>query len=191
MSNAAYPLFLRLSGKQIVLVGGGPVALEKALPLVEAGAVLRVVAPQVTPALAAVASEVRSRPFEDKDLDGAWLAVAAAPPEVNRDVRVAADARRIFLLAVDDVASCSAIGAARLRRGALTVAISSDGHAPALVALLRRAIDAVLPDDIEAWLAVASRERHEWKRAGVPMSERRPRLLSALNALYERDARLP
>ena len=181
---SAYPIFLRLEGRLVVLVGGGRVACEKALPLLEAGAELRVVATKVDPELARAAGDLRVRPFVPSDLDGAWLVVAAAPPEVNREVRAAADARNVFVVAVDDVASCSAIGAARLRRGGLTVAISSDGRAPALVALLRRAIEALLPDDVEAWHALAARARDDWKRAEVPMRERRPRLLAALNALY-------
>jgi siroheme synthase-like protein len=191
VSAHAYPLFLHLTGKRVLLVGGGPVAREKGLVLVEAGAKVRVVAPVVDPELAAAVDRVDVRGFLHGDLDDAWLVVAAAPPPVNRDVKGAADARRLFCLAVDDVESCSALGAARLRRGAITVAISTGGAAPALVALLRRAIDALLPDDVGAWETVARDARAEWKRDAVPMAERRPRLLHALNALYAADARLP
>ena len=191
MSAPAFPLFLHLEGRRVLIVGGGPVAREKGLALVEAGARVRVVAPRVDVALAAAAAHVEVRAFCSGDLDDAWLVVAAAPPDVNREVKAAADARRLFCLAVDDLESCSAIGAARLRRGAITVAISTGGAAPALVALLRRAIDALLPDDIGAWETVATEARAEWKREGLPMAERRPRLLQALNALYAQDARLP
>jgi siroheme synthase-like protein len=188
---SAYPIFLRLEGRLVVVVGGGPVAWEKAQALREAGAVLRVVAPEIGPELARVADELRVRPFAASDLDGAWLVVSAAPPEVNRAVRAAADSRSLFVVAVDDVASCSAIGAARFQRGDLTVAISSDGRAPALVALLRRAIEALLPDDVDAWQAIATRARDDWKRAAVPVRERRPRLLAALNALYSNGKLVP
>jgi siroheme synthase-like protein len=191
MSAAHYPLFLQLEGRPVLVVGGGPVATEKGLALVEAGARVRVVAPVVGDALAAAASEVQRRAFTETDADDVWLVLSAAPPEVNRAVRAAADARRIFCLAVDDVESCTAIGAARLRRGALTIAISSGGAAPALVALVRRALDALLPEDLGAWEAVAMRTRAEWKRENLPFAERRPRLLQALNDLYADDARLP
>ncbi len=191
MSVAPYPLFLHLEGRRVLLVGGGPVAREKGLALVEAGAQVHVVAPRVDTELAMAAAHVEVRAFLPVDVDDAWLVVAAAPPGVNREVKAAADARCLFCLAVDDVRSCSAIGAARLRRGAITVAISTGGAAPALVALLRRAIDALLPDDIGAWESVATEARAEWKRDGLPMAERRPRLLQALNALYAQDGRLP
>jgi uroporphyrin-III C-methyltransferase/precorrin-2 dehydrogenase/sirohydrochlorin ferrochelatase len=66
----------------------------------------------------------------------------------------------------------------------VTVAISTDGRAPGLAGLLREAIDAVLPQEIGEWLAVARRERDHWRRDGVPMSARRPLLLRALNRIY-------
>jgi siroheme synthase-like protein len=191
VSAAPYPLFLHLEGRRVLLVGGGAVAREKGLALAEAGAKVRVVAPRIDAGLVAAADQVEFRGFFPADLDDAWIVVAAAPPAVNRAVKAAADAQRVFCVAVDDVASCSAIGAARLRRGAITVAISTGGAAPALVALLRRAIDALLPEDVGAWESVATNARVAWKKEGVPMAERRPRLLQALNALYAEDARLP
>ena len=182
--GAVYPLFLNLHGKRVLVVGGGPIAHEKSLALREAGAVIRVVAPEVRPELAAIADEVLLREFHVDDVDDAWFVLSAAPPAVNRAVRAAADARSRFTIAVDDVASCSAIGAARLRREGLTVAISSDGRAPALVGLLRAAIDALIPSDWSAWMETADHARASWKSRGVAFDKRRPLLLQALNALY-------
>lgn len=184
-----YPLFVKLAGRTVVMVGGGPVATEKAAALMAADATLRVVAPEVRPELEAIAREVRRRPFEAADLDDAWLVVAAAPPEVNRAVRAAADARRLFVLAVDDPLTGTAFAPARFRRGGITVALGSEGAAPALVALLRRALEAVLPEDTTAWEALAARERAAWKRDGTPFPARRPRLLAALVALHEGETR--
>lgn len=188
MSTAAeaplYPLFLRLAGRSVLVVGGGAVAAEKAAALVGAGAVVTVVAPDLRPELRELASAVHQRGFCEADVDGAWLVIAAATPEVNRVVGQAALLRRTFIVAVDDIQSCTAFGAAQLRRGGLTVAISSDGRAPALVALLRRALESLLPDDIDAWVTLAERARVAWKEAGVPIERRRPLLLGALNALY-------
>jgi siroheme synthase-like protein len=183
---SAYPLFVRLEGRPVLVVGAGPVALEKARALAGAGALVRLVAPDASASLSAAsgASAFTRRPFVDDDVDGVWLVVAAAPPEVNRAVRAAADRRHVFVVAVDDVASCSAIGAATFERGGVTVALSSDGQAPALVALLRRALEALLPDDLAAWTDVAIAARRQWKADAVPMAERRPTLLRALAALY-------
>lgn len=185
----SYPLFLRLAGVRVVVVGAGPVARERVARLAEAGARVRVVAPDAH-ALAANAPAVddpRAREFRPSDLDDAWLAIAAATPDVNQAVRDAADARRVFTVAVDDSARCSAFGAASFERGAVTIALSSDGSAPALVALLRRALEALLPpDDLAAWSAVAESARREWRSAGAPFGERRPMLLRALGALYAR-----
>ena len=90
--------------------------------------------------------------------------------------------------AVDDPAHATAYLGGVVRRSDLTVAISTGGRAPALAGLLREALEAWLPEEIDRWLASADEARREWKRDAVPMHERRPRLLEALNRLYaERD----
>ena len=71
-----------------------------------------------------------------------------------------------------------------IRRGEVTVAISTGGIAPALAGLLREALDAVLPDDLERWIEVARDARASWKRTAVPMTQRRPLLLRALDRIY-------
>jgi siroheme synthase-like protein len=184
-----YPLFLKLAGRQVLVVGGGPVALGKVRALLEAGALVTVVAPQIDPELEALEKKgnisVARRSFEQSDVGGRWLVVAAAPPAVNRLVAAAAESLRLFVLAVDDTSAASAYGAGTLRRGGVTVAVSTDGRAPALAGLLREGLEAVLPDDLEGWTAEAERQRAEWRASGVPMAERRPRLLEALNRLYD------
>jgi siroheme synthase (precorrin-2 oxidase/ferrochelatase) len=67
----------------------------------------------------------------------------------------------------------------------VTLAISTDGQAPALAGLLREAFDAMLPEELDEWMAVARDIRPEWRRDQVPMEARRPLLLQALNQLYE------
>jgi uroporphyrin-III C-methyltransferase/precorrin-2 dehydrogenase/sirohydrochlorin ferrochelatase len=71
-----------------------------------------------------------------------------------------------------------------VRRAGVTIAISSGGDAPALTGLLREGIEAVLPDELDAWIAEARRARVVWRAEGMPMAERRPRQLAALNRLY-------
>lgn len=179
-----FPTFLKLGGRQVLLVGAGPVASGKLRSLLEAGAAVRVVAPDILPAVAAEPVELVRRPFEPGDLDGMSYVVAAAPPAVNREVAAAAHARGIFVNAVDDVENASAYAGAVLRKAGVTIAISTDGDAPALAGLVREALGALLPDELEGWMACARESRRQWLAAHVPMEERRPLLLTALNRLY-------
>ena len=186
---ALYPLFLKLSGRKVLVVGGGPVATAKVEALREAEAAILVVAPEARPELLALAAvgkiALARRSFEAADLEDVWLVVTAATPEVNRAVAEAAESLHRFVLAVDDKSAASAYGAGTLRRGGVTVAVSTDGRAPALAGLVREGLEAVLPEDLEGWTAEAERQRAEWRASGVPMAERRPLLLEALNRLYD------
>jgi uroporphyrin-III C-methyltransferase / precorrin-2 dehydrogenase / sirohydrochlorin ferrochelatase len=189
------PLFLNIAGRRAVLVGGGPVAAAKLQQLIAAGAQVRVVSPHVVGEIEEIASapgpqgnvEIVSREFAPADLDGAWLAVAAATPEVNRSVAEAAEERRVFVNAVDDPANASAYLSGVVRRDTFTLAISTSGEAPGLTALLRQGLDELLPrGDLAQWLREARRQREHWKAEDVPMEQRRPLLLEALNRLYGR-----
>jgi uroporphyrin-III C-methyltransferase/precorrin-2 dehydrogenase/sirohydrochlorin ferrochelatase len=180
-----YPVFLKLNGRRVLLVGGGRVAASKLRALVDAGARVSVVAPDISREIASVDGiEVSQRRFRADDLDGAWFVVAAATRGVNREVAAAAEERGLFVNAVDDVESASAYAAAMLSRGGVTIALSTGGDAPALAGLLREALEVVLPEDLEAWMACARDIRPRWIAAGVPMAARRPLLLDALVALY-------
>lgn len=199
-----FPVFLKLAGRRVLLVGGGSIAASKLRALVDAGADVTVVAPAICGAIAASASRTLGhsdartlgpsvtlvrRGFASADLDGIWFVVAAATPDVNREVAGAADARGIFVNAVDDVQNASAYLGGVLRRDGVTVAVSTDGAAPALAGLLREGLDAVLPRDLDVWMQTARDARRQWLANGVPMTERRPLLLDALNAIYARRER--
>jgi uroporphyrin-III C-methyltransferase/precorrin-2 dehydrogenase/sirohydrochlorin ferrochelatase len=163
------PLFLKLAGRRVVLVGDGPVAAAKLEALVRAGADICAVTPST---------------FQPAVLDGAWLVVSAATPELNRQVADAAEARRIFVNAVDDPPNASAYLGGVIRRSGVTIAISTSGDAPALSGILREGIDALLPPDLDRWTACAQDLRKTWRAEGVPMEQRRPQLIDALKALY-------
>jgi sulfate adenylyltransferase len=181
---ALFPLFLKLSGRRVIVVGAGPVAASKIKSLLDTGAQVTVIAPDVASELERPDLTLVRRAFRPSDLDGAWLAVAAAPPEVNRKVRAAAEQRGVFVNAIDNPETCSAYAGGVLTRGGVTVAVSSNGEAPALAGLLREALESVLPDDLERWLVEARAQRKKWRAEGVPMKKRRPLLLQALNELY-------
>jgi uroporphyrin-III C-methyltransferase/precorrin-2 dehydrogenase/sirohydrochlorin ferrochelatase len=178
------PVFLKLAGKRVLVVGGGPVAASKIASLVAAGAEVIVVAPVVHASIAASPVAVQSRRFRVADLDRAWLVVAAATPAVNRAVARAAARRRVFVNAVDDPANASAYLGGVVRRSGVTIAISTDGTAPAIAGLLREGLDRLLPGDLDRWMRRARAMRATWRRDRVPMAARRPQLLQALDALY-------
>ena len=169
------PLFLNLTGRQVVLVGDGPVASAKRRLLDAAGAIVRPVSPEA---------------FREADLDDAWLVITTADANVNARVARAAESRRVFVNAADDPRHASAYLSGVVERDGVAIAISTEGAAPGLTGLLREALDALLPDDVGQWLEEARLQRNEWKRNGVPLAERRPLLLEALNRLYE-DKRHP
>jgi uroporphyrin-III C-methyltransferase/precorrin-2 dehydrogenase/sirohydrochlorin ferrochelatase len=181
-----YPAFLKLKDRRVLLVGGGRVAAGKLDGLLAAGAIVTVVAPEIREDLERPGVRLERRPFAADDLDDAWWVIAAAPPEVNRQVVAAADARRLFVNAVDDPPHATAYAGGVIRRADVTIAISTGGRAPALAGLLREALDAWLPQDLDAWLVAADEARREWRATGVAMEDRRPMLLRTLNKLYER-----
>ena len=183
-SPSLFPVFLKLSGRRVVVVGAGPVAAGKIKSVLDTGAQVTVIAPEVVPELERADVTLVRRAFRPADVDGAWLVVAAAPPEVNREVRAAAEARGVFVNAVDNPETCSAYAGGVLTRGGVTVAVSSNGEAPALAGLLREALESVLPEDLDRWLVEARAQRKKWRAEGVPMPKRRPLLLQALNELY-------
>jgi uroporphyrin-III C-methyltransferase/precorrin-2 dehydrogenase/sirohydrochlorin ferrochelatase len=178
------PVFLRLAGRRVVVVGAGAVAAGKLPALLATGAAISVVAPEVHGEIARAPVTVHRRPFAPADLDGAWFVLAAATAEVNGRVREAAEERRVFVNAVDDPASASAYTGGVLRRGGVTIAVSTEGRAPALAGLLREGLEAVLPPDVGTWVSVAHALRDRQRRAGLPVHRRRPALLDALNGLY-------
>jgi uroporphyrin-III C-methyltransferase/precorrin-2 dehydrogenase/sirohydrochlorin ferrochelatase len=181
-----YPVFLKLEGLPVLVVGAGKVAASKIGGLLRAGARVTVVAPEISSLVRLQDVALRERAFEPADLDGMRWVVAAAPPEVNAAVADQAGARGLFVNAVDDTEASTAYLGGVVRRDDVTVAISTGGNAPALAGLLREALDAVLPRDLGRWLVTARETRMEWLRRRVPMTDRRPLLLRALNQLYAR-----
>ena len=180
-----FPAFLKLTGRRVVVVGGGPVAASKLAALQAAGAEIVVVSPEVCEAIRSAGVAIERRPFAPADLDGAWFVVAAAPPDVNREVAQEGEKRHVFVNAVDDPDNASVYLGGVVRRGGVAIGISTEGSAPALAGLLREAIDEVLPADLEAWSLRARELRPSWRARQVPMEARRPELLEALNSLYE------
>lgn len=187
MTSELLPVFLNLAGRPVLVVGGGTVAAAKVAALRPTGARLTVVAPVVADEIQQAGVTVHRRGFDDADLDGHWLVVSAATPDVNRLVAERAGRRQLFVNAVDDPPNASAYLGGVVRRSGVTIAISTSGRAPAVAGLLREAIDALLPADLDRWLEQSDALRRRWRADRVPMSRRRPELVDAIIRLYERS----
>jgi uroporphyrin-III C-methyltransferase/precorrin-2 dehydrogenase/sirohydrochlorin ferrochelatase len=152
-----YPLFADLSGRQVLVVGGGPVGERKAAALLEAGATVIVGAPALSPALQSWAEqgrvEWRNGRFDEAWLEDAWLVIAATDDAaLHRRIRDLAEARHLFVNVVDDAEQSSFHVPAVIDRAPVTIAISSGGHAPMLARLLRERLE-VLVDPVVGPLA--------------------------------------
>lgn len=191
--STVYPLFLRVEGRLVLVVGGGSIAERKVDELVKAQARIRVVSPQVTQELARRASagdiEHIARSVVEADLDDAWLCIACTDDEaVQREVGRWCEARRLFCLAVDDLANATAYAGSIVRRPPFVIAISSSAEAPALTKLVRQVIEHVLPPD--SFVARARELRRSWKQHKVPHDERFRALVNDILGIT-RDERKP
>jgi uroporphyrin-III C-methyltransferase/precorrin-2 dehydrogenase/sirohydrochlorin ferrochelatase len=155
------PIGLRVSGRRVVVVGGGPVGLRRVSSLLDAGADVVLVSPEVVTALADLADRGRlrwlRRGYEPGDLDGAWLAVACtAEPDVNAAVLAEAESRRVWCLRADDARTASAWMPATGRTGPATVAVHADRD-PRRAAALRDTALAAVESALRAGTAPRSR----------------------------------
>lgn len=152
-----FPMFVNLRDRLCLVVGGGQIAESKVPGLLAAEAKVRVIAPEVTESLAAQAREGQiewvGKTFETQDLSGAYLVVAAtSATEVNHEVFRAAEARGILCNAVDDPDYCHFYYPSVVRRGALQIAISTEGLSPALAQRLRRELEIQFGPEYEPWV---------------------------------------
>jgi len=185
-AEVLFPVFLKLGGRKVLLVGAGPVATSKLAGLEAAGADITVVAPEMTETIQASGARLVRRAFEETDLEGAWYVVAAATPEVNAAVARAAQDRHLFVNAVDDPPNATAYLGGVVRRSGAVISISTSGRAPSLAGLMREAIDRVLPADheLDAWFDEGDELKTVWRSTGVPMDERRAQMAGVVAREY-------
>ena len=172
------PVFLDLHGRQVLLVGGGEVAARKAQLLVAAGARLRVVAPELCPALKELcerrSAQVLAVPFAPAHLDAVMLAVAATDdPAVNRAVSAAGRAANVWVNAVDDAAASSCFMPAIVDRSPVIIAIGTGGATPTLARRLRAQLEAWLPQRLGTLALLAGRMRAAVRQALADEHRRR------------------
>ena len=176
---AYYPAYLDLAQKAVLLVGGGRVAGRKLAALLEAGATVRLVSPELHPKTAELAArdgvERLARGFEPEDLEGVWLCVCSTDDEdLNRKVAAEAEKRRLFVNVVDVPPLCSFIVPASLKRGELHLAISTGGASPAVAAALRRSLESQFGPEWADYLKVMRAARGEVLARGNPSDKNKP-----------------
>ncbi|HSM97861.1 MAG TPA: siroheme synthase CysG [Gallionella sp.] len=169
------PVFHNIKGKLCLVVGGGEVAHRKASVLVDAGAKVRVVAPELSESFSDLPAieHIQAR-FEAKHLDGATLIIAATDDaSVNREVSELAQARNIPVNVVDDPELCSFIMPAILDRSPLMVAFSSGGASPVLTRMMRGKLETMIPQNYSRLAAFAERFRELVKQRVTNPAKRR------------------
>jgi precorrin-2 dehydrogenase/sirohydrochlorin ferrochelatase len=176
-----YPAFLDLRGKKAVVVGGGSIAERKTFSLIQAGAEITVVSPSLTKKLEKAKSDRRirhiSRGYRKGDLRGSFLVIAATDSEeVNS--RVARDAPALVNV-VDVPSECNFIAPSVVRRGPLSVAISTGGASPAMAKTLRKELEKAYGPEFSGYLVFARQVRAE-ALARIGQKEQRERFLKGL-----------
>jgi len=173
-----YPISLDLVGRPCLVLGGGTVALRKVSALVEAGARVTVVSPSLTRPLLRLATEAplrwRPREYAAGDAAGFVLVMVATDDRaVNAAVAAECRERGIWVNCADDPARCDFILPSVLRRGAVTVAVSTGGASPTMARLVREELDALLPRDVGVLTDVVASVRSALSEDGVsPDAER-------------------
>jgi siroheme synthase-like protein len=167
-----YPVNLLVAGRRCVVVGAGRVAARKIAALLDAGAAVHVIAPDVAPEVRAWRDAGRltldERPFRAADLDGAWLATAATPdPAVNAAVHEAGETRRVFVNAADDPAHCSFTLMSVVRQGDLVVTVGTGGRSPALATYLKDHVATEMGPEWGVLLDLLAEEREALRAAGT------------------------
>jgi siroheme synthase-like protein len=162
---------LLVRGRRVVVVGGGRIAARKIAPLLDLGAAVEVVAPEVGDEVRAWADAGRvvlhQRAFAPDDLRDAWLAFTATDdPEVNAAVHAAGEAGRVWVNSADDPANCSFTLMSVIRRADLVVSVGTGGRSPALAAHLRRQLEAELGPEYETLLDLLSDAREGLRASG-------------------------
>src|SRR6266446_1275270 len=186
-----FPMFVKLRGRLVVVIGGGEIAVGKIDGLLRARAKVRVVAPEVN---AAFIEPIRSgkvewvaREFQAQDLAGARFVIAAtSAPGMNAVVYHEAETRGILCNAVDDIENCHFYYGSVVQRGDLQIAISTNGKSPALAQRLRQELEQQFGPEYAPWLDQLGEARDALRAAGGTTDSSKDRLHAlASNAKFQ------
>jgi siroheme synthase-like protein len=178
--NTYYPVYIQLKGQPCVVVGGGNIAEGKVEGLLAVEANVTVIAPTLTERLRDLADQKQitywARSYQAGDLTGAFLVICATDQaEINHQVWQEATANRQLVNVVDDTPRCNFIAPSILRKGDLTIAISTSGKAPALAVRLKERLQRELGPEYARFLDLAGELREPLARH-VPDFETRKAL---------------
>ena len=167
-----FPIYLDMSRRRCLVIGGGAVAERKIAALLETGAEVTVLAPDVTDVVAGLSKQnairFTARCYEAGDLDGFELAfVATDDPQVNAAVYREGRSRGVWVNSADDPARCDFILPSVLRRGALTVAVSTGGTSPALARTVREELELYFTQEYESLAKLAAEVREELSNRSI------------------------
>jgi uroporphyrin-III C-methyltransferase/precorrin-2 dehydrogenase/sirohydrochlorin ferrochelatase len=175
-----FPIFVKLEGRRVLLVGAGPVGEAKVGGLLSAGATVTVVAPTATDAVRRLAGDGaltwHQRAFAPDDLDGVALVIAAVPREVARTIYELAHARNVLVNSVDDPENCDFYYPAVVNRGDLQIAISTAGHSPALAQRIRIELEQQFGPEYARWIQQLGEARRELFRTDMDPEVRKQQL---------------
>lgn len=182
-----YPINLAIAGKRCVVVGGGAVAERKVATLLEAGAAVTVISPQLTPGLAglAVSGKIgwRQRVWQTGDLLGSFVAICATNDEaVNAAAAAEAQQAGVLVNVVDTPALCDFTLPALVNRGDLLITVSTGGASPILARRIREQIEQLYGDNFGNYLAELAAIRQEMKHCLATPADREQFWRSALDA---------
>lgn len=184
-----YPMFVDIEGRRALVVGGGPIATEKVEKLLDHGAAVRLVSPDVTPELQEMVDrglmhEFHRRPYEPADLDGCFMVIAATNLDaINRMIWQDAEALNILCNVVDVPPMCNFIVPSIVRRGELALAISTGGASPVVAKHIRRELEHQYGAEWEALVDLLRELRDDLKVRYLTMPDRR----DAVEKLMETD----
>jgi precorrin-2 dehydrogenase/sirohydrochlorin ferrochelatase len=170
-----YPMFLKISGKRCVVVGGGGVALRKVRALLEHGASVEVISPDPCPELIELEGrgeiDILHRQYQLGDLQGALIAIAATDSsDINQQVIKEARSKATLVNAADDLENSDFILPSYLRRGDMTIAISTAGRSPALARKIRTGLEKEFGDEYASLVRLIGEVRAEVRRQKVKVS---------------------
>jgi precorrin-2 dehydrogenase/sirohydrochlorin ferrochelatase len=176
-----FPIFLKLEGRRVLVVGAGHIAEQKLHGLLDAGAKVVVVAETASATFTQLAKqhtiELRLRSFNTEDVKKAALVIAATGnPAVNQQIYDAASAQNILCNAVDEPSRCDFYYPAVVRRGDLQIAISTNGKSPALAQRIRAELEARFGEEYSEWLAWLGSVREVQFRHAIEPERRREML---------------